>query len=172
MKNNMIDAKRIRLGKKTYFDVTNNGSVVPSVDAYAFLINVNGTYVNPFNLAEEVPIFDRLPYSNTTLDGEDYGTKIELAQGDLKSGECYVLEKMDISEYYGKDEMSLGMLEDIIIASNKFFIDRIGLLEEKGGSPRRKHIARRKILDDKIKLKKFKDFIEECRKDEDYRLIK
>ena len=172
MKNNMIDTKRIRLAKRTYFDIGHDGSVVPTVDAYAFLVNVNGTYVNPFNIAEELPIFDRVPYSNTTLDGEDFGTKIVLVQGELKGGECYVLEKMDLSKYYGKDKMSLSMLEDIILASTQFFVDRIELLEEKGGSPRRKSIARRIIAEDKLKRKKFRDFIEECREDEDYRLIK
>jgi hypothetical protein len=165
MRERMIDSKRIRLGRVTYFDKEHNGTVVPSVDAYVFLVNVNGVYVNPFNVADELPVYDRVPYSNTTRDGHDYGTKIVLANGEVKEGPCYVMEKIDVGEYYGKKKMSLDMLEECILSSEKFFIDRIGILEKMGGSPRRKYYNHRKLIRDLDQLNRFNEFMDSCMED-------
>ncbi len=165
MKKIMIDTKRIKLAKVTYFDTRYNGSAVPSVDAYAFLVNVNGTYVNPFNVAEELPVYDRVPYSNTTRDGDDFGTKIVLANGEVKDGPCYVIEKVNVEDYYDKKQMSLSMLEDCMLRSNNFFIDRMGILERNPVGARVKGYSKRKLMEDKRKLKEFQEFMTECEKD-------
>ena len=48
MNDKMINSEKIRLGKITYYDVEHNGSVVPSVDAYVFMININDTYITHY----------------------------------------------------------------------------------------------------------------------------
>lgn len=161
MSNSLIDTKRIKLGKVTFFDTEHNGTAVPSVDAYVFLVNVNGTYVNPFNVASELPVYDRVPYTNTTRDGEDFGTKIVLANGEVKDGPCYVIEKIDISSYYGKEQMSVDMLRDIMLKSDKFFVDRLGVLEEIPALTRGRKLGR-KMMEDKKKMSELQEFLSEC----------
>ncbi len=167
MKETMIDAKRIRLGKVTYFDTEHNGSAVPPVEAYAFLVDVGGFYVNPFNIVDELPVYDRVPYSNTTKDGEDYGTKIVLKQGEVMDGPCYVLDRINVAEYYGVTDVSLSMLEEFIIRSNKFFIDRPELLEDNinNGNLFRKKYAKKKLNEDQKKMKKFIGFLADCERE-------
>jgi len=167
MKETKIDAKRIRLGKVTYFDTDYNGSAVPPVDAYAFLVDVGGTYINPFNLVDELPVYDRVPYTNTTKDGEDFGSKIVLKQGEVQDGPCYVLERINVEDYYGVSDISLSMLEDFIIESNKFFIDRAELLEDniKNGSLLRKRYAKKKLVEDKKTMEKFISFLADCERE-------
>ena len=161
MSNSLIDTKRIKLGKVTYFDTEHNGTAVPSVDAYVFLVNVNGTYVNPFNVASELPVYDRVPYTNTTRDGEDFGTKIVLANGEVKDGPCYVIEKIDISSYYGEDQMSVDMLRDVMLKSDKFFVDRLGILEDKPALTRGKKLTR-KMIADRARMEELRTFLSEC----------
>ena len=170
----MINSEKIRLGKITYYDVEHNGSVVPSVDAYVFMININDTYINPFNILMDLPVYDRMPYSNTTKDGENYGTKIKHVQGEEKDGPCVVLENINLSEYYGLEYMSLNMLKEFMIRSNKYFIDRANLIEDefnfsksKVTNRSNKKYAVNKLLDDKIKEENLKGFLEGCEEEKD-----
>ncbi len=175
--NNNIDAKRIRMGKITYFDVEHNGSLVPPIDTYVFMVNVNGTYINPFNLNMELPVYDRVPYSNTTRDGESYGTKIKHVQGEVENGPCIVLDKTDVGRLYGEEKISTDMLEEYMLRSDKFFIDRIELYEKIKTKKNlfwaldnrlatiRKRDVSQQYFDDMEKLDKYKEFLNECEKE-------
>lgn len=171
MENNRIDSKKIRLGKITYFDVDHNGSLVPPYNAYVFMINVDGEYINPFNEKMNLPVFDRVPYANTTLDGEDYGSKIVHVQGEITNGPCIVLEKIDIGEYFDEKELSIDMIKEYMMRSDKFFVDRERIYEEEIKNNgilknvgnriinRKQHI---KISKDGEIHKDFDSFIQEC----------
>ena len=105
MLNIKIDSKKLKLAQIKYFDVEHNGLEVTGQDVYAFLYDVNGTYVNPFNVFEEMPVYKRLPYSNTTLDGDDYGSKITLAQGEPVDGLSYVISNTSMEDLFGNKEL-------------------------------------------------------------------
>ena len=51
-----VDLKRLKLAKVRYYDAKNNGAELSDIDAYAFLINVNGHYINLFDPIEELPV--------------------------------------------------------------------------------------------------------------------
>ena len=162
MRKKDIETKRIRLGKVTYFDTKNNGSRVPEVDAYVLLIKLNGIYINPFNLADEMPIYDRVPYSNTTRGGEDYGTKIVHVQGKEEDGRCIVLDTVKGEELFGEGTIELDQLEEYVIQSNKFFIDRIDLLDKRTSSFRKRNYYNRKTVEDLKSMMEFNYFMNEC----------
>ena len=168
MNEKMIDSKNIRLGRLTYFDTVHNGSAVPPVGAYVFMVK-DGLYYNPFDLTMDLPVYDRTPYTNTTKNGEDFGTKIVNVQGEVTDGLCVVLEKIDVGEYFGKEQMNLNMLKECILNSDSFFIDRIKLFEQEKNeqgilkmfSKKERKLAS-KVAEDKMKLEKLLIFLDEC----------
>ena len=124
MKSKKIDANKLRLAQLKYFDEAHNGVEVNGLDAYAFLYNSDGHYINPFDSFTALPVYERLPYSNTTRDGEDFGSKIIYVQGDKSSGPCYVMGNTTMRELFGAKEITEEVLKNYIIKSRKFFIDR------------------------------------------------
>ena len=169
MKDVEVDSSRVRLAQIRYFNKEMNGVSIPKQRAYAFLISVNGTYVNVFNPIDEMPVFDRVPYSNTTHNGYDFGTKIVLVNGELQEGLCYVLERTKIKDIFAKDKVFIHDLEEYVIESDDFFIDRIDLLRDKINSKKGKFYYRRKILQDFDLLYEFNDFLAEESKGVQYK---
>ena len=152
MRNTKIEANRLRLARLRYFDEVANAVEIPSEEAYAFLVDVHGTYINPFNPFEEVPVYDRTNYTNTTLDGVSYGTKIVLASGEVKDGPCYVLEKNDGREIFDKEEVTIKDLEDYMFASQDFFFDRMEVAKANRWKPKEMLYRYTQMSDDYIKL--------------------
>ena len=152
MKHTKISADKVRIGQMRYFDKKGNGTEIPEEKAYAFLVNVNGVYINPFNPFEEVPVYDRTNYTNTTLDGVSYGTKIVLASGEVKDGPCYVLEKGDGREIFDKEEVTIKDLEDYMFASQDFFFDRMEVAKANRWKPKEMLYRYTQMGDDYIKM--------------------
>ena len=86
MKNYIIPVERIKKAQLRYFD--GNGTLVPDIKACTLFIKNDETYINLFNFVSECNVYERLPYSNNTRDGEDYGTKIRLVSGKEEKGLC------------------------------------------------------------------------------------
>ena len=178
----MIDSKKIRLGKVSYYSMSHNGSCVPPIDAYVFMVNVNGVYVNPFNEEMNFPVYDRSPYSCTTRDGDDYGNLIQNVQGEDRNGTCIVLERFDVGESFGEKELSLGMLEDYILSSNKFFVDRLNLIQENISDnvilrflqekSKKCKYKRSQLLKDKKSLSQLTSFLWDCDVEEPFQYRK
>ncbi len=127
-KNKKIKSDKIRLAKLKYFDVEHNGVEVTREDPYVFLVKVNDSYINLFDPLEEMPVYDRLPYSNVARTVGDYGTKIRLIQGEEKEGLCYVIENVDIGNLLGKDVIKVSDLINYMYRSEDLFVDRKELL--------------------------------------------
>lgn len=156
MRNTSVEADRVRLAKVRYFDEEENAVEIPVEEAYAFLVNVNGTYINPFNPLEEVPVYERAWYGNYTKDGEAYGTKIILKNGKVQEGMCYVLEKDSAKEIFEQDEISIKDMEEYILSSEKYFIDRLDITKKFG--PREKLLRYRQMTSDvenKLRLEEY-----------------
>lgn len=121
-----IKTKDLKLATLRYFSEENRGVEVDSpLGCYAFLVEIGkDTYVNPFNPLEEYPIFKRVPYSNTTMSGEDYGTKIMSVNNILREGPCYVLSDSSIVEYFSGEEIDLEVLEEYMLKSRGYFRER------------------------------------------------
>lgn len=127
MEHTKISADKVRIGQMRYFDMERNGTEIPEDKAYAFLVNIGGVYINPFDPLEEIPVYDRGREENYTLDGEPYGTKIKLVSGEVKEGLCYVLEKADGREIFDKEEVTMQDLVNYMLSSKDFFFDRINI---------------------------------------------
>lgn len=159
MRNERVDAKRLRVAQVRYFDVEKNASEIPEETAYVFLVNVNGTYINPFNPLEEVPVYDRAWYGNVTENGESYGTKIVLVNGEVQEGVCYILESFDVRDIFEKEVISMKDIEDYMFDSKLYFIDRIELNENRKLNPMEKLRRNKKIVEDIEKGMKLKEYL-------------
>lgn len=169
MKNIEIDANRVRLAQIRYFDVEANASEIPMEKAYAFLVKVNGVYINPFNPLEEVPVYDRAWYSNTTLEGREFGTKIILAQGEVQEGKCYILEMEKGEKIFDKEVVTIKDLEDYMFQSDEFFVDRLTIGKKKPWKPKEMLSRYRQMENDYIKEMKLEAYLN---REEEYQKIK
>ena len=110
-----------------------------------------------------MPVYTRVPYSNTTMDGEDYGTKLVLAQEEVEDGPCWVVEMENMMEYFQEEEISRRELKDFVFHSNLFFVDRLSLLEEEKGSFFKKVMSKKQVKRD-ILLKEQLNQYFDCKK--------
>ena len=163
--NEILNLKKLRIGVLKNFSLENNGVEVSENLAYVVLEEgKNPQYLNIYDITEmldNIPVFERLPYSNSTKCGEDFGSKLKVVLGEenLKSGPFYVLLKDDLSVYLGKDFMSAKELEEYVINSKYYFKDREDLVLER---MKRHPIKMAKILYSDFKQgEKVRKFFEE-----------
>ncbi len=129
--NRVIKVKNLRLAALKYYKV---GKGVELTDPVGYVILEKfgeNLYVNPIEIAEEYPTFERLPYANVTKDGEDYGSKLRLVNDIDKDGPCWVLFKGDLRDSFGKDVISEEELENYILNSADYFPDRLSIAKER-----------------------------------------
>ena len=160
-----IDKGRVKLAQVRYFDIERNASEIPEDKVYVVLINVNGTYINALNPFEELPVYQRTPYSNVTSDGRhEYGNKIQLVNGEEKDGVCFILELVDLGYEFRKDKVTIEDIENYVLNSKLFFKDRIKLLQ--GKRRLQKSLYDKKLLvEDMNKLNKFNEYISSYREE-------
>lgn len=124
-KKERFNVKDLRLAAIKYFDEEANGIELTDALGYVILENTReNLYINVFNISDFTPVFERLPYANTTRDGEDYGSKMRLVINEAKSGPCYVLTKIDLSDFFDKEIVFREDLEDYVLNSKYYFRDR------------------------------------------------
>lgn len=127
MKITNIPVERIKKAQLRYYE-KDKGVEIPYFKAYTIFIKKDDVYMNLFNMLEDYNVYERLPYSNTTQSGEDFGTKIRLVYGKEEEGTCYVLESQRMKELDGLETISIRDLYDIILRSEDFYFDRVDLL--------------------------------------------
>lgn len=129
-----INTEKLKLAEIRLFDTEKMASEIPSVHGYTFLYEQDGKYQNIFRGEDGLPVFERVPYSNSTLDGEDFGSKIILLQGDVQDGPCYIIPSTSGKILFGKEQISISELKTYILHSNYYFIDRLSIMEEEYSS--------------------------------------
>ncbi len=94
------------------------------------LKQIDGVFCNVFNENESYPLLKRLPYSNTSKDGDTYGNKLQVVGEKLESKEglCAVESIEDFFKDDDKKIMSIEELEEMVINSELFFKDRAEIL--------------------------------------------
>lgn len=118
-----IAVENLRKAKIRYCE-SDKGCEIPEVEAYALLIKIGDEYRNVVRPLEECNVYDRLPYSNRTQNGEDFGSKIILASGKEEDGICYIMEKK-LGAFEGKDYVTVDEIDDEIINNlDVFYFDR------------------------------------------------
>lgn len=152
-----IPVKDLRKAKIRYYE-EGMGCEIPEIEAYALLIKIGDEYRNVARPLEECNVYDRVPYSNRTQGGDDFGTKIVLASGEEKDGVCYIIEKK-LGAFEGKDYVTVKEIDDEIINNlDVFYFDRWDLCFE-GEVPIN---ANSRIVKkaDRERRKKFIEFLE------------
>lgn len=159
-----FNVENLHLAEIKYLSLENGGVELGEPVSYVFLFKRperDRFYLNPISFVDTYAVFKRVPYSNTTRDGEDYGSKMKIVGNDyyLESGICYVLSSTTAREIFEKDTVSKEELEDYILASDKYFVDRELIAKERmdKDSFRMKRI----IAKDKKSEEKYIKFFEE-----------
>ncbi len=154
-----INTKDLRIAQIRYFDTLHNGVLVPPVEAYVILRKIGDQYVNVFHPEIEYPVYERVPYSNTTSDGWEFGTMIIQVSGECQDGLCYVMLRTPVQDVLRADYITVEGLEETILKWKEFFIDRIDLLEGKKNC-----FFCKQLRDDKKQMKQFQQYIDSCQK--------
>ena len=131
MEANEIDTSSLSLATVRYFNKERNGVEFTDINAYVLLINVNGKLYNYFTLDNNLLVFRRSVYSNVTSDGTSFGTKLRYVSGNLDSGVCYILDRTDMKSVLKSDKASNRQIEDYVIKSSNYFIDREDIMKRR-----------------------------------------
>ena len=153
----IISTKKLKLAQIRYFETERNASEIMEDPVYAFLYDIDGTFVNVLDCTREYPVFDKSIYTNYNSLGEAFGNKLVLVNGELKDGLCYIVERKDCSKLFSKDSISIDELLSYVVNSEDFFIDRIPFLEKASGLS--KLSVKRKLKEDYQKLDVFYDYL-------------
>ncbi|MBR3211388.1 MAG: hypothetical protein IKF71_05590 [Bacilli bacterium] len=158
MGNKAIKTKNLKLARVKYFNGETKGAELNDIDAYVFLLNTGNTYINVFDLTDNITVYDRSVYPNVMDDGEEFGTRLVCVSGEVESGPCYVIEPIKGDSLIGSETVSLGDLKEFVYQSELFFVDRIHLLEEERTMKKMK--MRHIIKDDQRKMSSLQDYFE------------
>ena len=128
-----IKTSRIKLADLKFFDSNYNGVELSDSQSRGILFDSTGNedYNNLFCLAEAYPIFKRAPVSNVTLGGVSYGTKLYHVSNKIVTGPCWILSSEDFSQIFNKDAVTLEEIEDYVLSSEKFFKDRVEIVQKR-----------------------------------------
>ncbi len=157
MEKRTIKTADLRLARVKYFDLEHNGAELTELEAYAFIQKIGSEYINVFDATEDLPVLERSIYPNVMPNGEEFGTKLIHAYGTLTDGPCYVVEPYSIRNITEKDKIDTDSLKEYIFNSDKFFVDRMQLIEQEKGIRKLKLL--RKYHEDMDKMTEFKEYI-------------
>ena len=152
-----MKTKDLRLTEICYYDTFRNDIMVPTKKAYTFLQKVDSQYRNVFTPEIEYPIYEIVPYSNITKNYWEFGTKYQLLRGKCEDGICYVIHPFSMEDVLRVEEITKEELEEMIVKSNQFFIDRIDILQREKNS-----FFNKQLWDDKKKRKEFQQYLDSC----------
>lgn len=152
-----INTKDLKIAEVRYFDTEHNGVAVPSFDTYAFLLKIGENYVNIMKPEKDYPVYERVPYRNTTEDGWEFGTKILLVSGEYQDGLCYVVGDTSMEDVLGIKTISKRELIHAVIKSKQFFIDVAEIRKKKRHSIFDKQYRKEQKL-----VKDFYQYIDSC----------
>ena len=129
-----FEKKNVWLAEMKYYSKEDNGIEVSDPLTYAFIVDLGeGQFANPFDISEDFPVFQKLPYSNCTSTGVEYGSKVFLANTIDRTGPCYVLSKNVGDMGLMGDIVSSEQLIDYMFKNSEelYFKDRKGYAKDK-----------------------------------------
>ena len=114
---------------------------------YAFLLKKDNHYANIIS-GEELPVYERV-----------YQDKLVLSYGEEKEGLCYVVDPMT-NKVFHNEKVKFSEIVDYMMHSDKFFVDRIELINKRIVPMYQKNRLRY-LVDDKSKLDDFNQYLAE-----------
>lgn len=119
------------------------------------------SFINILDIYEELPIFKRVPYSNTTIDGEDYGTMVSCISENTGNGPCWVLTSTKFSQFTDNDKVTIKELEDYVLADERYFKDREAIAKRRLKKLKKPTKMVKIILSDQEKRREMDEFFDE-----------
>lgn len=119
--------KDIKLAELKYYDKDHGGMEYMNSLSLIFVVKFGDEYVNLLNIYEAYQTYERVPYSNTTNDGEDFGTMISLVSGVERNGPCWLLTGQRANDLFEEETISIEELEDYVLDSKDYFKDRYNI---------------------------------------------
>lgn len=157
MESRRLKTKDLKLARVKYYDWKQDGVELTQIEAYAFLEKFGDYYVNVFDLDDKLPVFERSIYPNVTKDGEEYGNRLIHVSGAIENGPCFVIEPVDVQRLIGMDSISYNGLKEYVYHSDKFFVDRVFMMQEE--TPLRRIGFHKKIRSDRKKLDALREYM-------------
>ena len=148
MENKIIKTKDLKLARVKYFDSEHNGVELTPIEAYAFIqwSDEDQRFVNLFDDEENLPVYARSLYPNVAPNGEEYGNRLINVYGPVENGPCFVIEPVDVSKLLDMKAITWEGLKEYVLHSDKFFVDRIPLIENE--KPSRRIRFMKKLISD------------------------
>ena len=137
---------------------TDKGVELSSDYEYVLLVKRNNKYIDVFDKGneEKYAVFQRVPYANTTLNGEDFGTKL-LQVNDyycVDGEDCIILLNVDFRSVLKRDIISMEDLRALAFKSSFFIRQRKKYAIEKLKKMEDPVLMIRIILGDSLEEKK------------------
>lgn len=127
-----FDKNKVWLAEVKYYSKEDNGIELTEPLSYAFVVDLDDEeFVNPFNVADDLPVFKRLPYGNYRTNGEGFGSKVMLVNNIEKTGLCFVLCKNVGDMGIEGDIVTSKDLVDYMFDSGLYFKDRKQFFNER-----------------------------------------
>ena len=163
----MINTKDLKIAAIRYYDDEHNGMEFTDPVSHVVLLNRGDTYINLLNPGEVCPIWVRVPNTTNAIGSSDeyIGTKIDIVQGDIQSGEAWLIDDTDMSSCFGKENVSLRDVENYVISSSDYFHNRAELIQDRLRRERMSYRQRRELIKikehDGVKFGEMEAFFEE-----------
>lgn len=123
--------KDIKLAELKFYNKEEGGVELTPVQSYGWLVKLGDGYLNVLNPYEEFPVLERVPYSNCSQYGLEYGTKMRPLTECSESGPCWIIGKDSLADFTSLEEVNRQELEDIVLSSSLFFKDRYPIVKKR-----------------------------------------
>lgn len=130
---NKYEVKNLRLAELRYYSKEDNTILLSENLSYILLEKVGNSYTNIFDGETASPIFFKTPDFNTVLSDINYGGKVKFLNSMDKTGFCYIICKENLKDITNLDVISSTKLENIVMTSNYYFKDRLGIVRRRFG---------------------------------------
>ena len=169
----LMNSKNIHIAQIRRFGYNHRGNLsaeIPSdIEAYAFLLEKDGEYINILDPMEDYPVYERRMRSNFTLDWEEYGSGIVLISGEEQLGPIYLLEKYEGFKILRKKQVSYEELRNYVINNRSVYFPALeNIINEMSAGERLKYL---KVLEEEREKRRLFEkylFPEEDEKNKEY----
>ena len=124
---------KLHLAELKYFDMQNNGIELSEPASYVVVYEyADGRFLNALEPLEELPTFERRPWTTNIYSGQEYfGTKIKVLTDEFSTGPCWLLCDEKFRRCLPGQEVSLLEVEDYVLDSPLYFKDRLDIAKRR-----------------------------------------
>lgn len=139
MKKNKLEIRtdNLYLVDVRFYNKANGVEVISDRKMSKAVVFENEGYYYDVITGEIAPLLERVPYSNVSKGGADFGTKLVVVNTDLieDEGICYIKshDQSFVQDLKKTSRVEYAKLEDMILYSDKFFLARREIVQDRIG---------------------------------------